>query len=539
MRAVILTTAVAALMAGSAAAADLAVIVENSDYARLPDIPEGVRGSDLETALRSAGFEVLRLTNADAALLQERFSERRSDLEDAERLIVVLSGHMVSDAATAWLLGVDALRPDAFTVGRAGMPLSALSPILADKPGAAILALIPGGDPGRVGAGLHRGFLPAATIPQGVTVVSGTADAIVRLLADDVLQNAVPLGEAVARRSDQIAGYGFLPTLVPFLPVAAEDRRAADDAAWAIAQGARTEPALSDYLDRFPRGQHVAEAREYLRQAQLGPEARAAEDEASLNLSRDARREIQRNLSVLGHETRGIDGIFGRGTRSAIRDYQAAEGFEVTGYVSGNQIARLQEAAAARQTQLEAEAKRRQEEADRQDSGYWRETGRGSSEDGLRKYLKKYPDGLFSTLAEGRLAELERNRAANAAETENAAWNAARSADTEASYADYLAAYPRGQFIENANARLQSLREDTGREGEIAAARASEAEVLANPITRLLVERRLQQLGLDPGSADGEFDDETRKAIRRYQRARDLPVTGFVTQQTLVRMLAG
>ncbi len=538
MRALILSAAVA-VAAGAAAAADLAVIVENTDYARLPDLADGVRGGDLEPALRQAGFEVLRLTDATAERLQERFSERRSDLEDADRLIVVLTGHMVSDAATAWLLGVDALRPDAFTVGRAGMPLSALNPILADKPGAAILALIPGADPGRVGAGLHQGFLPAATIPQGVSVVSGSAEAIVRLLGDDVLQNGLPLGQAVAQQSGEIAGYGYLPTTVPFLPVDVEGRRAADDAAWDVARTARTEAALSDYLDRFPRGQHGAEARELLRQAQLGPEALAAEEEASLNLGRDARREIQRNLSILGYETRGVDGIFGRGTRSAIRDYQSAEGLEVTGYLSGNQVARLQERAAARQSALEAEARQRQEEADRQDSSYWRETGRGTTEEGLRNYLKKYPDGLFSTLAEGRLAEMERTRAANAAETENAAWNAARSADTEASYADYLAAYPRGQFVENANARLQSLREDTGREGEIAAARASEAEVLANPITRLLVERRLQQLGLDPGSADGEFDDETRKAIRRYQRARDLPVTGYVTQQTLVRMLAG
>ena len=86
---------------------------------------------------------------------------------------------------------------------------------------------------------------------------------------------------------------------------------------------------------------------------------------------------------------------------------------------------------------------------------------------------------------------------------------------------------------------MRELRDQDNRGAEIEQARANEARVLANPITRLLVERRLQQLGLKPGNADGKFDEATRKAIRRYQRARELPVTGFVTQQTLVRLLSG
>ncbi len=86
---------------------------------------------------------------------------------------------------------------------------------------------------------------------------------------------------------------------------------------------------------------------------------------------------------------------------------------------------------------------------------------------------------------------------------------------------------------------MLALRGDSQQEAQLEAARAEEARVAANPITRLLVERRLQQLGLEPGAVDGRFDDDTRKAIRNYQRARDLPATGFVSQATLVRMLAG
>jgi peptidoglycan hydrolase-like protein with peptidoglycan-binding domain len=37
---------------------------------------------------------------------------------------------------------------------------------------------------------------------------------------------------------------------------------------------------------------------------------------------------------------------------------------------------------------------------------------------------------------------------------------------------------------------------------------------------------------------DGVFDNATRRAIRRFQRARDITPTGFVTQRTLVLLLA-
>ena len=56
--------------------------------------------------------------------------------------------------------------------------------------------------------------------------------------------------------------------------------------------------------------------------------------------------------------------------------------------------------------------------------------------------------------------------------------------------------------------------------------------------TRKLVEGRLESLGLKPGPVDGAFDDDTRRAIRRYQEARNLTRTGYLNQQTVVRLLA-
>ena len=71
-----------------------------------------------------------------------------------------------------------------------------------------------------------------------------------------------------------------------------------------------------------------------------------------------------------------------------------------------------------------------------------------------------------------------------------------------------------------------------------AEAAAAEARLNLNPITTRVVEARLRQLGLDPGAVDGQIDENTRRALRRYQRARDLSVTGYLSEQTLVRLLA-
>ena len=64
-------------------------------------------------------------------------------------------------------------------------------------------------------------------------------------------------------------------------------------------------------------------------------------------------------------------------------------------------------------------------------------------------------------------------------------------------------------------------------------------QVAGTRVARRLVENRLASLGLDPGPVDGEFDDDTRRALRRYQEARGLNVTGYVNQATMVRILLG
>ena len=56
--------------------------------------------------------------------------------------------------------------------------------------------------------------------------------------------------------------------------------------------------------------------------------------EKALGLNKQAVRDIQARLLVIGHDPNGVDGVVGRGTRSAIRTWQGAVSAEPTGYLN-------------------------------------------------------------------------------------------------------------------------------------------------------------------------------------------------------------
>lgn len=108
--------------------------------------------------------------------------------------------------------------------------------------------------------------------------------------------------------------------------------------------------------------------------------------------------------------------------------------------------------------------------------------------------------------------------------------------NTVASYRAYLVAYPEGAFAEEARAQIDKLTEEASPDRQEAEER--EAALGLPQFTKVLVERRLAQLGLEPGPTDGQFDDQTRRAIRRFQRDRELEVTGYLDEATVSRMLS-
>ncbi|MGR3367233.1 MAG: peptidoglycan-binding protein [Sagittula sp.] len=236
------------------------------------------------------------------------------------------------------------------------------------------------------------------------------------------------------------------PEVAETAPVAEpEDTRseveiAADDAAWRAARIENTEASYTSYLKAQPDGAYTNAANQRIKAIRSDPfyDLRRAED--FLGLTREARRDIQRDLDLLGYYTWAVDGIFGEGTRDAVRGWQKNAGMEETGYLDLDQIAKIEADAAAKEqaadaqrarerarqaAAAEAERKRaaqeaaaaaeaaRAEPAPRRgpsDAAMWAEVERLGTEEQVRRYLRAYPNGARATQARNMLAVIERTR---------------------------------------------------------------------------------------------------------------------------------
>ncbi|MDF1855697.1 peptidoglycan-binding protein [Pseudooceanicola sp.] len=581
--------ALAALVAAPVAAADLALVIVNSDYDRAPDLRTERSERAFDLALDRAGFQVFRgadLTGPEMHKLAGEFSVA-AQADDDNRLVIVLSGHLAGSTSEGWLMGREADRPDLFAVGAQGLPLAPLTGLAGSAPGHAVVMVARPEKMAEVGAGLTAGSAPVP-LPEGVTLVQGPNAGLLALLQDAILDPNTSYAEAAEAAGTGVDLTGYLSPDAGLLRVTTTDT--GEIAYWSAVRDLNTVDAYQAYIDRYPSGKFIAEARDAIADLELEPERRAQADEAALNLSRDQRRVIQSNLTAIGYSTRGVDGLFGPATRRAISAWQEANGQAATGYLNRPQVAAIQAAADRKAAQLAQEERDRQAAVERADRAYWRDLGQGQDEAALRAYLNRYPRGVFADTARERLKIIDDRRAEEARREERRDWETARRNDTEAAYRDFLNRYPRGRYADEARAALQAIedrrQEEAGREErriwetargqdsvaayrdyldryprgrfadearsridalqgntrdsrEVAKAKREEAGLAGNPVTRLLIEQRLTGFGFNPGPVDGVFDARTRNAIRQFQTSNGLPTTGYVGNDTMALLIVG
>ena len=525
-------------------AQDAALILGNESYDQLGRLSRGSAPVAAGEALRGMGFDVFSVPNARSGEASGAISQFLPLVDGAERLVVVLSGRFATDGDTTWFLATNAREPAYLRLGAAAIEVNSVLRVLSANPGGAILIL--GAEPDAddpFDAWLREG-IGELDIPQGVTILRGEPRDIAAFIEDDLAEPMGDLARAIATDRG-ISAEGFLPREFIFMGAQPDTNAggapadpAAEAALWEGAVALDTVESYQNYLTRYPDGDFASEARSRIEEILAEPNRDARLAEEALDLDREERREIQRDLTILDYNTRGIDGIFGPGTRGAILNWQQQNGFAQTSYLTEEQIARLDAQAARRAAELEAEAERQRQAELARDRAFWDETGAEGDEPGLRAYLERYPDGLFSDAAKAQLAIIEEEKRRAAEAEDRAAWDAAREADTLQAYRAYLAAFPGGVFQSEAEARIAELVAQDENAAAVADAQAAEAALNLNPITRTLVEAKLDQLGLNPGPVDGRFTDQTRSALRNYQRDRGLPATGYLNEQTLVRLLA-
>ena len=524
---------------GFAWAEDLAIIVANEFYNGYPRVSESRNVQSLEGQFRQAGFavEVVRNTRTTASSGNSEALWRRIDA--ADRLVVVLSGHVVEGFGEPWLVHTDAGPLSAFTLGRDALPLGPFFEMAAARQGDAVIAIGQARTPISTGSGVVQGYT-GKDIPQGVTVIVGGPSQMANFVGSVIVQPGKVIGEAAARAPVGLAVLGYVPRSQAFIAQGASPDLMAQiqEAAWITAQQQNTVEAYRDYYTRFPDGPYVEDARAREAELQLTPSDRARIGEANLNLSRDQRRAIQRQLTLLGFDTRGVDGVFGRNSRNAIFAWQQNIGEPNYGFLTASHVTRIEAAAAVRAEQLRLEEERQRQIAEQQDRLYWNQTGASGNAAGLRAYLEKYPDGVYSQTAWSQLRAIEREQRRQADAADRQAWDQAVMGGGAQHYEAYLNQFPNGKFVAEAKARLDRLYNPEIAPEVIQAAQAEERRLNLNSFTRRLIEAQLRTLDLNPGRVDGNFTEETRRALRNYQRSSNLPATGYVTRNTVVRLLA-
>ena len=353
MRQLLLST-VMICAASLAQAEDAALIVGIADYDTLRDVRGAGRVTDAVPSLQRLGFSVYGTGGSgDVQVQANAFSDAAAN---ADRLVAVLTGQFVTDGQRTWLMPSNAASPKPFTVANGAISVETVLATLEQTPGAAVLVL--GHDvrsDENLGDGLSRG-IGDLDVPSGVTVVEGSVGAASDLLSDVI---ATPGGDVIAgvRGSRDLTGSGFMPASLVLIksdarpstpppavstpPVASVPNGNAETTVWEQARAADDQAAYTRYLDRYPDGPTTSAAVERLKELR-DPNVAYRKVEDALNLPLEARRAIQRDLQVLGYDTRGIDGIFGPGTRAAIKAWQAKNRVEQTG-LSGccGQISRL------------------------------------------------------------------------------------------------------------------------------------------------------------------------------------------------------
>lgn len=542
--------------AGTALAENLALVIGNSRYQNTVNAKDATRVFDLEQALGEAGYRVQRAQNATRDDMRAILTNFGDDAAEADRLIVIFAGHILTNGTETFLTPTDLKDPRPITIQLQAPSLSSFLSIMADHAGGAAMFVgfhdekggFFGGEPGFTGInGLTPGLGPV-TIPQGVLLASGPPDKLTEALRSGFLTADASTASVVEDLDEtiEVAGYvSRFSTLAPGREEGVEmpsgDADSREEAYWRIAETQNTIAGYEDFLSRYPKGAYAEMARIKINEMQQGPAepqvSTAEQAEIDLDLNREDRKQIQRDLTILEHDPRGVDGLFGPATRRAISSWQVANRFTETGYLDRRQLDLLREQAQVRGEQLAEEARRKAEEERQADMRFWSQTGQSGQEADLRVYLRNYPDGIYAEEARRQLDAIERARIEQSQGPERTAWQRAEEIGTEDAYEDYLYRYPNGLFADTAQERIEALRRDAQDRDRLDAARREEDRLGLNTQAWQLIERRLAQQGLDPGKVDGQPTDKTRKAIRKYQSSAGLPVTGYMDRTTLSRLI--
>lgn len=562
--------AAAMLLSAPALAEDIALVISNGDYVLAPDALTANRDGDLVAqALVEAGYRVVRGSDLDREGMRRVIDEFAGELgEETGRVVIFYSGHAIRSDGRSYLAPVDTRGATRAEVLMDTVPLDLLLGLASEAGGRSVVFIDAAQLTGFRATGFSEPGIAQIEPPEGVLVVSAAPPGrairrsrfresrFARVIVDRFLAEGAPIGDGLAEGAGGTWTAGttdlelvLIPALDPGLGDEEDIERALELALWRSVEASGQPEDYEAYLQRYPEGLFAPIARNRLARVptptpvpEIDPDLAI---EQALEMRRSDRRRVQSWLTALGFDTRGIDGIFGRRSRQAIRGWQREQGFRVTGYLDAPQIALLRAqgtAAIAERERLEAQ---RRLEEERADNAFWSQTGARGTVEGYEAYLARFPEGIHAETARNGLeaiaaaeaeaaAQAEAEAAQQARRQERRAWRRAQRRNTAEDYRDFLARFPESEFAEEALANLDAI--EAAERGDARARRLErrEARLGLNQGDVFSLEQRLAFLGFDPGIQDGVLDDAARQAIAGYQESRRLEPTGFLDRPTVI-----
>jgi peptidoglycan hydrolase-like protein with peptidoglycan-binding domain len=169
-------------------------------------------------------------------------------------------------------------------------------------------------------------------------------------------------------------------------------------------------------------------------------------------LSKDDRRLVQQSLSQSGFDTRSVDGVFGKGTRRAIWEWQTFNGYKSTGRLTRAQCAAISGDGASVVIQSQSG-----------DEAAWREARAQSDARAYRSYLRRYPGGIHVRQAKERI-DRKRLVAGRAIRERALGLNRAQRREVEELLANagYYPGSINGKFGPDARNAIRQYRRDRG-----------------------------------------------------------------------------
>ena len=126
--------------------------------------------------------------------------------------------------------------------------------------------------------------------------------------------------------------------------------------------------------------------------------------EESLGLDVALRQRIQRGLRAAGFDPGGADGVFGPRTRAAIRGWQSSRGAQATGYLDAASAAALRSPPLAPAMAPPPTPAAQQPLASSEvELVFWQSIVNSTTPADFEAYLRRFPNGVFSDLAQNRL----------------------------------------------------------------------------------------------------------------------------------------